>query len=83
MLLSFHLTKFPKIIKWEMSFSAQNEVNFIKISHRNFIIVMRLPLIIDIFEYIFSETSETKMDFMPSPLSAALPLTPPASVGKC
>lgn len=26
------------------------------------------------------ETSETKMDFMPSPLSAALPLTPPASV---
>merc|ERR1712168_259552 len=24
-LLSFHLIKFPKIIKWEMSFSAQNE----------------------------------------------------------
>ena len=33
-------------------------------------------------KYFFLETSETKMDFMPSPLSAALPLTPPASVGK-
>jgi len=32
MLLSFHLIKFPKIIKWEMSFSAQNEVN----SYKNF-----------------------------------------------
>ena len=28
------------------------------------------------------ETSETKMEFMSSPLSTGLPLTPPASVGK-
>ena len=66
MLLSFHLIKFPKIIKWEMSFSAQNEVNSYFFSW----------IILNIFFL-----DETKMEFMPSPMSAA-PLTPPASVGK-
>ena len=86
MLLSFHLIKFPKIIKWEMSFSAQNEVNsyYGRVTVGQWSESIFYPGFakadwLNYLKYFFLD--ETKMEFMPSPMSAA-PLTPPASVGK-